>query len=199
MSHFESQQINATLFLPSCFWFLLSDFSFVYCPRMSPRLFSLAAFALILPFAGLFTGCGKGARMPGEVPDVSLLTYEGLPYTISRKDKAVTLIVFWATWCQPCLEEIPELVRLQNTYGKKGFRVVGINIDDPEGIQALPLAARLGVNYPLLIEDAATEAAFGGLRALPTSFLVGRDGKLKKKLEGLYPAEKVEEMVRAQL
>jgi thiol-disulfide isomerase/thioredoxin len=167
-------------------------------PFRSPHRLLLTPLLFAILFAGLFSACGP-KNLPGKIPEISLLTYESKPYTFGPEDNQVTLVVFWATWCQPCLEEIPDLVQLQTKYGKQGFRVVGINIDDPEGSQAIPIAQQLGVNYPMLIGDQETEAAFGGLRALPTSFLIGRDGRVKRKLEGLHSAEKVERMVQEQL
>jgi len=119
--------------------------------------------------------------------------------TISPKDNMVTLVVFWATWCIPCIEEIPQLKYFQKTYASQGFRVISINIDDPEGQTAPLMAQQFELNYPVLVDDGTAEEAFGGLRALPTSFLVGRDGQLKKRLEGLYPQEKLEGMIKAEL
>ncbi len=164
----------------------------------SPRFAYLLLLATALLTAALLTGCEK-KNAADKIPDISLLTYEGKPYSFGPKDTSVTLVVFWATWCQPCLAEIPTLVHLQEVYGNRGFRVVGINIDDAEGSQAISITMHFGVNYPVLIGDQETETAFGGLRALPTSFLVGRDGRIKQKLEGLYPAEKVEQLVQEQL
>ena len=166
-------------------------------PRRSPFLL-LTSLLLGLLLIAFFTGCEK-KNGTDKIPEISLLTYQTKPFTFGPKDTAVTLVVFWATWCRPCLMEIPDLVRLQDLYGKRGFRVVGINIDDPEGSVAIPIAMKLGVNYPILIGDQETETAFGGLRALPTSFLVGRDGRIKQRLEGLYPPEKVEQLVLEQL
>lgn len=162
------------------------------------RTLPLLLLTILFLSLGLLTGCGK-KNTHDKIPEISLLTYEGKPYSFGPKDTTVTLVVFWATWCQPCLAEIPTLVHLQDRYGNRGFRVVGINIDDPEGLEAIPLTMRFGVNYPVLIGDQETETAFGGLRALPTSFLVGRDGRIKRKLEGLYAPEKVEQLVLEQL
>jgi hypothetical protein len=74
-------------------------------------------------------------------------------------------------------------------------RVVAVNVDDPEGAKAVPIAERFGVNYPMLIGDENTGRRFGGVWALPTSFIIGRDGKVKEKLQGLYPPELLESKV----
>ena len=157
-----------------------------------------AAPVIALTFALWGSGC-RDDRRAGDVPTVSLKTYAGGSYTVTAKDGLVTLLVFWATWCQPCLMEIPTLVALQAKYGNRGFRVVSINVDDPEGTKANPILKQFGVNYPSLIGTAETTSAFGGVHALPTSFLIGRDGKLKEKIEGLANPYRLEEKIAAQL
>jgi thiol-disulfide isomerase/thioredoxin len=160
---------------------------------------SLLAVTACLLLAGLLSACGK-ARLPGEIPALTLKTYNGDSYTFDPNDGKVTLVVFWATWCVPCIEEIPHLKDFNKEFAEQGFRVVSINIDDPEGLNAPTLMRQFEINYPVLIEeDGRAEKAFGGLRALPTSFLVGRDGKVKKRLEGLYPQAIVESMITAEL
>ena len=152
---------------------------------------------VLLALGLAFTGCGS--RGAGDSPTVTLPTYDGEVVTLAPQDSMVTLVVFWATWCIPCIEEIPQLKHFQKTYADRGFRVISINIDDPEGHTAPLMAQQFELNYPVLVDDGTAEEAFGGLRALPTSFLVGRDGTVKKRLEGLYPQEKLEGMILAEL
>lgn len=153
--------------------------------------------AFLLFAAGLtLTGCGSPKS---GAPSVALPTYEGDVVSISPKDSLVSLVVFWATWCIPCIEEIPQLKHFQKTYADKGFRVVSINIDDPQGHTAPLMAQQFGINYPVLVDDGSGEKAFGGVRALPTSFLVGRDGTIKRRLEGLYPQETLESIILDEL
>jgi thiol-disulfide isomerase/thioredoxin len=148
--------------------------------------------------AVLAAACGP-ERPSGQAPPLSLPTYEGGTYSLSPDDGMVTLLVFWATWCQPCILEIPTLVELHEKYGDRRFRVVAINMDDPEGGKAMAIAKRFGVNYPMLIGGDREAKAYGGVWALPTSFLIGRDGRLKEKLQGLYPPALLEQKVVAQL
>jgi thiol-disulfide isomerase/thioredoxin len=163
----------------------------LYRASLAPALLLFALLTTIL------TGCST--KLSGDSPTVSLPTYDGEVITISPKDSMVSLVVFWATWCVPCIEEIPQLKHFQKTYADQGFRVISINIDDPEGYTAPLMAQQFELNYPVLVDDGSAEKAFGGIRALPTSFLVGRDGTLKRKLEGLYPQEKLEAMIQAEL
>lgn len=159
----------------------------------------LAFASLLLVLVTLLAACGKN-RGTDKVPQLTLKDYDGVPYTFGPDDGKVTLVVFWATWCVPCIEEIPHLKDFEENYAAQGFRVVSINIDDPEGRTAPTMMRQFEINYPVLVEeDGKAEEAYGGLRALPTSFLVGRDGRVKRKLEGLYPAATVERFIVEQL
>lgn len=146
----------------------------------------------------MLASCSKESQIRGGIPSLALKTYAGEPYPITAGDSLVTLLVFWATWCRPCIMEIPTLVVLQEKFRDRGFRVVGINIDDPGGGKALPIMSRFGVNYPMLVGNDETTRVFGGVNALPTSFLIGRDGKIKEKIQGLLPGYMMEEKVAAQ-
>lgn len=150
-----------------------------------------------LAFVGCLalTDCG-GDRQPisGSVPAVTLQSYAGESYALNSAE-GVTLLVFWATWCQPCLMEIPSLMKLHEKYRSRNFRVLAINVDDPEGQKVKAISANYGINYPLLVGSEETMKQFGGISALPTSFLIGSDGKIKEKLQGLLPEPELERKV----
>ena len=130
---------------------------------------------------------------------VSLKSYSGETFTMAGDDRDVTLLVFWATWCQPCLMEMPSLVKLQGKYKDRNFRVVSINVDDPEGKKVRSIARDYGINYHVLVGNEDIMKQFGGVQALPTSFLIGRDGRIREKLQGLYPEAHLEKMVQEAL
>ena len=99
----------------------------------------------------------------------------------------VRIIDFWATWCPPCRKEIPGFVALQAKYKKQGLAVIGVSVDDgPEPVKAFMQAN--GVNYPVLMADGAVQQAYGGIRGIPTTFIVGRKGYIYKKYVGGYDA-----------
>ena len=166
---------------------------------MRIRVYRNTAVLWALAACLFFMACGKENRRSGDAPPFTLKTYAGGEYSFSPRDGKVTLLVFWATWCQPCLMEIPSLVELQEKYRSRGFHVVGINIDDPDGKKAVPIMRRFGVNYPMLIGGDDASRAFGGVNALPTSFLIGRDGKIREKIQGLLPGQLLEAKVAAEL
>ena len=118
---------------------------------------------------------GLEAMKAAKLPDL-----EGRPQSLDQWRGKVLVVNFWATWCAPCREEIPLLVKLQDKYGPRGLQIVGIAIDQPGKVR--PYAAELGMNFPILIGglDAIELARGMGNRAgvLPFTLIVGRDGKV---------------------
>lgn len=120
----------------------------------------------------------------------------------------VIFVNFWATWCDPCRIEIPELIELQNKYSDKGFTVVGIAMDEDGKISVAPFVAnerfdvngqKLPMNYPILLGTDAAADKFGGILGYPTSFLISRDGRVVQKIQGLKSMDDLEKMIQAQL
>jgi peroxiredoxin len=126
-----------------------------------------------------------GKPEPGKAaPGFSLPDIHGTVHKLSEYDDKVRLVVFWATWCPPCMQEVPSLKRLQERYGPKGLQVITLSIDDrPERV--LPkFITDNSVNYLVLVSDEATEKAFGGIGSIPTAFLIDRQGKISRSYLG---------------
>ncbi|MFH1215388.1 MAG: TlpA disulfide reductase family protein [Pseudomonadota bacterium] len=96
----------------------------------------------------------------------------------------VMLVTFFATWCPPCLQEIPSLIDLQDEYGKNGFSVVAISVDQDGTKQVKKVIEKTGINYPVLMADTDVTRDFGGIVGIPTSFLINRDGNIVKSYPG---------------
>lgn len=110
----------------------------------------------------------------------------------------VLILDFWATWCSPCKEEIPEFVRLQTRHAKDGLQVIGVSVDDsPAAMRAY--AAQLQINYPLLDgrKADALMKAFEPISKIPTAFVIGRDGTICRKHSGFASPEKFEREIAA--
>jgi len=101
------------------------------------------------------------------------------------------LVNFWATWCGPCVKEMPDLVALNQEYTAKGALVIGISTD--RGDDALTLVSEFtkekNVGYPIVIDNGDLEEAFGGLRGYPTTFYIDKNGKIVKKMIGAQSKE----------
>jgi len=96
----------------------------------------------------------------------------------------VVLVNIWATWCPPCLKEIPTLVQWQQEFGAQELQVIGISMDDSPG-PAQAMMKKLGINYPLFMGDDELAKTFGGVLGLPRSFLINRDGRIVARIEGV--------------
>ncbi len=122
-----------------------------------------------------------------HVPDFSWYDASGKVVKLSEytKGKAV-LINFWATWCGPCKAELPDLVALNDTYASKGAAVVGISVDQTANVLNVvhDFAKAEKLAYPIIIDNGELERAFGGIRGIPTSFFVDKNGAITKKLIG---------------
>lgn len=111
----------------------------------------------------------------------------------------VVVVDFWATWCGPCVEEIPGYVALQKKYGPSGLVVVGVSLDRRGPAHVKQFAQTNGMNYTLVMGDEAVVEAFGSFQAIPTTFLVGRDGRILNQKTGAVPPEEYEKLVKAAL
>jgi len=120
-----------------------------------------------------------GKPLPAfELPDLA-----GKTVRLSDFKGKVVLLDFWATYCIPCRDAVPELRKLSDKYKAQGFEVVGISVDAyTEGVP--DFVKELRMNYTVLLDsDQDVQAAYG-LRSLPETFLIGRDGLLKKHWMG---------------
>ncbi len=102
-------------------------------------------------------------------------------------DGKTLLVTFFATWCPPCMQEVPDLISLQNKYAPKGFSVVALSVDQGGMGVVKKLVEKRSINYPVLLADSSTARNFGGVVGIPTSFLVNSKGHVVKKYPGYVP------------
>ena len=107
----------------------------------------------------------------------------------------------WATWCGPCRHGDPGYADLQRKYGKDGLVVVGVSLDTDEHASETvkTFVQKFGVNYQVVMGDEAVQAAFGGMDAIPTTFLIDRAGQLRDHKVGAEPTGEYEKKVTALL
>jgi peroxiredoxin len=147
------------------------------------------------------TGAGSPQRLTQSTiaPDFSLDTLDGKTMRLSDLRGKAVLLNFWATWCGPCKIEMPWFVDLQNQYGSQGLQIVGVAMDDGSKEDIAKFAKDMGVNYPILIGKDSVGDAYGGVPALPQSFLITRDGKIVDKIIGLRGKAEIEDSIKKAL
>jgi peroxiredoxin len=131
----------------------------------------------------------------GTAPTWSLATLDGEVVGTETLKGKVVVVDFWATWCGPCVHEIPGYVAMQKKYGARGLVIVGLSVDQKGADAVVPFAKKKAINYPLALADAAVAAAFGGVEFLPTTFLIDREGRIRHKKTGAMDAADYEKLV----
>ena len=136
------------------------------------------------------------ASNPQPMPPFLLNDLDGNVVSTAQWRGKVVLLNFWATWCPPCREEIPILVELAKKY-KDTLQIVGISVDDGSPNDVRDFAKAFHINYPVVMWSHELVSEYGGVPALPTTFLINKDGRVVQKHEGLYPPEVYETEVRS--
>ncbi len=120
--------------------------------------------------------------------DFTLTSIDGKKVKLSDFKGKVVVLDFWATWCAPCREGIPDLIDIQKSYSKD-VQVIGITVDENPMKVVPPFAKEYKINYPILIGTDEVYQKYGGIDAIPTTFIISKDGKILKKHIGLVEKE----------
>lgn len=136
---------------------------------------------------------------PQPAPAFLVRDLDGNVISTADWNGKVILLNFWATWCPPCRVEIPFLIQLQKKYKEDGLLILGISLDDGPPDEVKEFAKSAGMNYPIVMRSRELLMEYGGVPALPTTFLVNKEGKVVQKHEGLFPGALYETEVRALL
>jgi peroxiredoxin len=137
------------------------------------------------PQAAISAASLKSDDQRHQAPDFALKDADGRVVRLSDYRGKVVLLDFWATWCGPCKIEIPWFMQLERQYKDRGFAVLGVSMDDDGWESVKPFLSELGVNYRVVIGDDKTAQLYGGIDALPTTFLIDRTGKIAAVHVGL--------------
>ena len=143
------------------------------------------------PQRTLFAGSALQSK---PMPTFELEALDGTRFDSSSLFGKVALIDIWATWCKPCIAEIPFWNALQKKYARKGFTVLGITVRSGRKSEIQSNIKKIGtwIEYPIVIGDEEIEEAFGGIVAFPMTFLIARDGQIHKRYIGSYPGKQAE-------
>ena len=173
--------------------------------------------SLVVALLALASGC---ARSTSEVPStdngakgtpapaVSFENLDGQTVNLSQYRGKVVLVNFWATWCEPCRSEIPELIEYQKKYADKGFTVLGVAMDQEGKSVVAPFVEKqqfdvngqkMTMNYPIVLGNEKIATQFGGIIGMPTTFVISKDGKVVKRVIGVIDPQGMNQFIQQQL
>jgi thiol-disulfide isomerase/thioredoxin len=135
------------------------------------------------------------ARTPA--PDWQLNDLNDKTVKFSDFRGKVVILDFWATWCVPCRVEIPNFVELQKQYGDKGLRVVGVSLDEQGPEVVKKFVKQFGVTYPIVIGNQKVAEAYGGIDAIPTTFVIDRQGRIVNQHMGYIDKDVFEKEIQS--
>jgi cytochrome c biogenesis protein CcmG/thiol:disulfide interchange protein DsbE len=125
-----------------------------------------------------------------DAPEFALENVQGGQIKSAQLKGKVLILDFWATWCPPCKAEIPNYNKLRAEYKDKGVELVGVTFDSGTLEKVKPSVAELNIQYPVAMATDEIDAALGGHIGYPTTFLIGKDWKVYRKISGVIPNKK---------
>ncbi len=128
-------------------------------------------------------------------PAWQLTALDGKTVGAEQLKGKVVVVDFWATWCGPCVHEIPGYIALQKKYGDRGLVIVGLSVDQNGKTVVSKFISDRGINYTIALATEEVIAAFGGVEAIPTTFLIDREGYIRHKKTGAMESEEYEKLI----
>lgn len=166
----------------------------------------LLGLILVAGLGTLALSTGLLTRLPPADADPADSGYSASDFALERLSREtfrlsehrgkVVLLNFWATWCPPCREEIPDLIRLQEEMSGD-LLVVGISLDEKGRKVVEPFAKEYSINYPVLIDDGRAVDKYGPISGIPTSFFIDRNGRVRLVAAGMVTEEQLRPVLTA--
>ena len=146
----------------------------------------------------IFFGAASSAEVSSRpvAADFNVPDLNGNPLSLSALKGKVVLLDFWATWCPPCREEIPHFVELYSAHQGKGLEIIGLSVDQGGAGVVTQFVKENKVSYPVAMADMKLTQAYGGIRGIPTTFLVDKNGRIAKKYVGYQSKEVFEREIQ---
>ena len=128
-------------------------------------------------------------------PEFTIIGTNGEKIKLSDYRGKVVILDFWATWCPPCRKGIPDLISLKKQY-KNDLIIIGVSVDDESTLkEVIPFMKSIGINYKIGYANYEIVKNYGGIQAIPTSFIIDRKGKQIKSFVGLEPIETYKKII----
>jgi thiol-disulfide isomerase/thioredoxin len=168
---------------------------------------AVALWAVVVAVLGGLSYFTRALPPPGTIDAAIDARAIGLTKMVDLEGEAVlkagwggqlTIVNFWATWCRPCLLEVPDLIALQDEF-RNELAVIGLAVDEPDPARLRAFVSSTGMNYPIVEVTPAISDLFPGVSALPTSFLVDRKGRLAGRIVGQLDPNAVRAWIQSSL
>jgi peroxiredoxin len=130
-----------------------------------------------------------------KAPQFSRADLRGGTVSLGAYRGKVVVLNFWATWCAPCIEEMPVFSRWQRRYGAQGLQVIGVSMDDDAAAPS-HIVERLRIHYPVAMGDAKLGNLYGGVEGLPLTLLIDRNGIVRNQFSGIADMKAIEKQMR---
>lgn len=155
--------------------------------------FAVLALACLLGADASNTRAAESALLHKPAPQFVRHDLDGKTVSLRAYRGKVVLLSFWATWCAPCQQELPQFAAWQHEFGD--LQVIAVSMDDePAPVRAL--VHKLGLPFPVVMADAALAKRYGGVLGLPVTFLIARDGTAAGRFEGEMPLVEMQKRIK---
>ncbi len=191
MKQVEQSKAGKPNFGPETAMAVYNELGIQVTPNMVPRIRAAVVAELKAIEERLMLKEGSAA------PDFKLPVLGGGEASLSALKGKVVVVNFWATWCPPCLVEMPVLNELYAAYRDQGLEVLGLSLDE-EGLPVTkPFVEKLGVTYPIVEADRKTYQAYGNVLTIPHTFVIDRAGMVAKRFVNNQSKEAFEAAIKA--
>lgn len=156
---------------------------------MINRVSTVFVLALLIPMLAF-------SQKSTKAPNFSLKTAEGKIIELKKLQGKVVVVNFWTTWCGPCKAEIPGFLEVYKQYKSKGLEIVGISLDQDGWKPVKPFIERYKITYPIVVGDGNLADAYGGIEAIPTTFVVDKKGNIVNRHLGYMDKGAFENLIK---